>query len=72
VEPKLLGDIENLKTFALLVGDSLPIDYYKVRADFIIFILLSLLLVCTYFNEFVHAPLGNFHVVVFLCRIHLA
>jgi hypothetical protein len=33
VEPKLLGDIENLKTFALMVGDSLPIDYYKVRED---------------------------------------
>eukprot|EP00596_Hydrurales_sp_CCMP1899_P001988 CAMPEP_0119051372 /NCGR_PEP_ID=MMETSP1177-20130426/73012_1 /TAXON_ID=2985 /ORGANISM="Ochromonas sp, Strain CCMP1899" /LENGTH=511 /DNA_ID=CAMNT_0007030557 /DNA_START=211 /DNA_END=1743 /DNA_ORIENTATION=- len=33
VEPKLLGDIENLKTFALLVGDSLPIDYYKIFCE---------------------------------------
>jgi hypothetical protein len=33
VEPKLLGDIENLKNFALLVGDSLPIDYYKIFCE---------------------------------------
>ena len=33
VEPKLLGDIANLKTFAKLVGDSLPIDYYKIFCE---------------------------------------
>ena len=30
IGPKLLGDIDNLKSFALLIGDSLPIDYYKI------------------------------------------
>jgi aarF domain-containing kinase len=33
VEAKLLGDIENLKQFAKLVGDSLPIDYYKIFCE---------------------------------------
>ena len=33
VEPKLLGDIANLKTFAKIVGDSLPIDYYKIFCE---------------------------------------
>lgn len=30
VDAKLLGDISNLKNFAKIVGDSLPIDYYKI------------------------------------------
>ena len=30
IAPKLLGDIANLKNFAKIVGDALPIDYYKV------------------------------------------
>jgi aarF domain-containing kinase len=30
VDAKLLGDIRNLKTFAKIIGDSLPLDYYKV------------------------------------------
>ena len=33
VEPKLLGDIANLKTFAKIVGDSLPIDYFKIFCE---------------------------------------
>jgi aarF domain-containing kinase len=33
VEAKLLGDIKNLKTFAKVVGDSLPIDYYKIFCE---------------------------------------
>jgi len=33
VESKLLGDIENLKTFAKIVGKSLPIDYYKIFCE---------------------------------------
>lgn len=30
IDGKLLGDITNLKTFAKIVADSLPIDYYKI------------------------------------------
>lgn len=33
IGPKLLGDIQNLKNFALLVGDALPIDYYKIFCE---------------------------------------
>jgi len=33
VEAKLLGDIANLKQFAKIVADSLPIDYYKVFCE---------------------------------------
>lgn len=33
VEAKLIGDIKNLKTFAQVVGDSLPIDYYKIFCE---------------------------------------
>jgi aarF domain-containing kinase len=33
IEPKLLGDIANLKNFAKIVGDSLPIDYYKIFCE---------------------------------------
>lgn len=33
VEGKLLGDIANLKTFAKIVADALPIDYYKVFCE---------------------------------------
>lgn len=30
---KLLGDIGNLKTFAKIIGDSLPVDYYKIFCE---------------------------------------
>ena len=30
VDAKLLADIANLKTFAKIVSESLPIDYYKI------------------------------------------
>ena len=33
VEPKLLGDIANLKYFAKIVADALPIDYYKIFCE---------------------------------------
>lgn len=33
IEPKLLGDIENLKQFAKLVTKSLPIDYFKIFSE---------------------------------------
>eukprot|EP01038_Epipyxis_sp_PR26KG_P010023 gene10023-13479_t len=33
IEAKLLGDIANLKNFAKLVADSLPIDYYKIFCE---------------------------------------
>jgi aarF domain-containing kinase len=33
IGPKLLGDIQNLKNFAKLVGDALPIDYYKIFCE---------------------------------------
>lgn len=33
VEGKLLGDIANLKNFAKIVADALPIDYYKVFCE---------------------------------------
>lgn len=33
IRGKLLGDIANLKNFALVVKDSLPLDYYKVFCE---------------------------------------
>lgn len=33
IGPKLLGDIANLKNFAKIVGDALPIDYYKIFCE---------------------------------------
>lgn len=33
VEPKLLGDIANLKNFAYVVRELLPVDYYKVFSE---------------------------------------
>lgn len=33
IEGKLLGDIQNLKNFAKVIGDSLLIDYYKIFTE---------------------------------------
>ena len=33
IEAKCMGDIANLKNFALIIGDSLPIDYYKIFCE---------------------------------------
>jgi aarF domain-containing kinase len=33
IEGKLLGDIANLKNFAKLVQDTLPINYYKIFCE---------------------------------------
>ena len=33
IEAKLMGDIQNLKSFARLAGDSLLIDYYKIFTE---------------------------------------
>ena len=33
IDAKLLGDIKNLKTFAKIVQNSLPVDYYKIFTE---------------------------------------
>ena len=33
IEPKLLGDIANLKNFAKIVANALPVDYYKIFCE---------------------------------------